>query len=757
MAASSSFTEDLKAQLTCAICNDIFTDPRTLPCLHTFCFNCIKGWNEACQIERKRLRCPTCRAVVKIEGDDISKLPSSFTYNSLLQLFNVMKTKTDEHSQQQLPECVGCSKRSVLVGFCPQCEGIICNECIDQHKTVKPLIKTHQATLWSEFKTQNVNSYINNQTICKEKYHQKCRLDYYCITCKKCICQKCGTTAHSSHDKVSIEEAAEDAKNLIRKEKDRLNELLLGYKKELKLSNENMTRIQSEVDTAKAKVRNDTQALMKILQDRQNALIATLDGLLAEQTTANEDEKKDINANIQQVTELKHQCKTTEEKNLEKFILESYESLLDVCKATAQNKSILSTKPVEQNTSIHFIPNTEAAPMMQKFKLGEVVESVTDASRCSMESVSNVRCGFINEFVIVTRNSQGDICHTNKDILDVQIQEVDGNNVQKELTETETGRFLVTYKAEKPSPYKVLVSIGGKRIKNSPKNIETIDAKAEFQPSKIIDVKQRMSNPITLDVSDSGDIALVNNDFNNDFRVVLFNADGEYLRDIGGAGSGEGQLSHPFGVIFNKDKLVITDNPGSYGCIRVFDIDGTYKRTLCKLSSGMILKRMCAANQTIACLCYDQNITETFIKVFDKDSYDHLHDIKLDDPANRRMHPFSLVYDNNKYFVSFFKRSTVRVFDEKGSLLYTFGMEGNKEGQFNDVRGLAVFGKEMLFVCDLNNHRVQVFSQEGQFITSFGSYGSGLGQMNRPYDVAVTPDGRVFVLERWAQRVQVWR
>ena len=603
MAVSSSFIDNLEAQLTCAICNDIFTDPRTLPCLHIFCFKCIKSWNEACQRESKRLKCPTCRAVVNIEGSDIAKLP----------------------------ECVGCNKRSTLLGFCPQCEGMICNECINQHKTIQPLIKTHQATLWSEFKTQNVNSYINNQAICKEKFHQKCRLDYYCITCRKCVCQKCSATAHSSHDKVSTEEAAEDAKNIIRKEKNRLNELIIGYKKELELSNENMSRIQSEVDTAKSKVQNDTQDLMKILQDHQNTLIATLDGLLAEQTTANEDEKKKINANIQQVTKLKHQCGAMEEKNLEKFILECYENLLQDCKTTAQNKSILSTKPVMRNSSIRFISNPEAIAMMQKFKLGEVVPKVTDASRCSMESLRDVRCGFINEFVIVTKNSQGNVCHSSKGIINVQIQDVDGNDVQNELTATETGRFLVKYKAEKPSPYKVVVSIGGEEIKNSPHNIETIDAKADFRTLRIIDDKDRMSRPITTDVSDSGDIAVVNNnDFIKDCRVVLFNSDGEYLRDIGGAGSGDGPLSDPLGVIFNEDEIVITDNPGDCGRIKVFNIDGTYKRTLYKLPRRMILKRMCTANQTIACLCYNKNTKETFIKFFDKHSYDHLHDIKLE-------------------------------------------------------------------------------------------------------------------------------
>ncbi|XP_020915953.1 E3 ubiquitin-protein ligase TRIM71-like, partial [Exaiptasia diaphana] len=225
MAASSSFTDDLEAQLTCAICNDIFTDPRTLPCLHTFCFNCIKSWNETCQRDRKQLKCPTCRAAVKVEGGDVSTLPSSFTFTSLIELFDSMKLKAAEKThQQQLTECANCSNRSVLVGFCPQCEGMICNDCISHHKTMNTLKRTHQATLLSDFKQENLNSYINNQALCKEKFHDGARLEYFCKTCKKCICQKCGTTTHSIHDKISIEEAAEEAKTLIRKEKERLND-----------------------------------------------------------------------------------------------------------------------------------------------------------------------------------------------------------------------------------------------------------------------------------------------------------------------------------------------------------------------------------------------------------------------------------------------------------------------------------------------------------------------------------------------------
>ncbi|XP_020910869.1 RING finger protein nhl-1-like [Exaiptasia diaphana] len=754
MAALNSFTDELESQLTCVICNEILTEPKTLPCLHTFCYKCIESWNQTCQKQMKTLRCPTCRAEVNVDGEDVTKLPSSFTYNSLLQLFNFMKIKTDECNQQQLPECVSCLERSVLVGFCPQCEGMICDECINNHKTINPLKRTHDATLWSEFKMRNVNSYISNQAFCKEKFHQKCHLDYHCQTCRKCICQKCAATAHSSHEKISVEEAAENAKKLIRKDKEELNGLLIKYMKEFELSNKNMRRIQSEVDAAKTNIRKNTQALIKTLQDQEDALISNLEAIVVEQTIANEEEKNEIEAKIEQVTELKNQCEKMEDEYLQ-FILDSFENLRDVCKTTLQNKSILSTQPVKRNLTVRYIPNPEVNIVMQNVNVGKLVESVTDPSRCSMEFVSNARCGFINWFLIVTRDSEGNVCYTSKDSIDVQIQDGDKNDVQKELIETETGKFQVKYEAEKPSPYKIVVRIGGKEIKNSPQNIDAVDAKAEFKPLRVIDVKE-ISRPISLSLSERGDIAVLNNDHNKtEFRVVLFNADGEYLRTIGGVGSGDGQLSNPHAVVFSEDKILVSDNPHNGGCIKEFDIDGTYKRTFCKQPKRVYLTAMCTANEMIACLRYNSSTKETCIKLIDKDNCDQLHDIRLNVPNDRHKQPLFMTYDNKKFFLSFMGRQTVYVFDDNGRLLSIFGKQGNQEGQFDAVRGLTVFGEDMLLVCDLNNQRVQVFNQDGDFISSFGSYGSGLGQMNGPFDVTVQ-GGRVFVLERDGKRVQVW-
>ena len=39
---SSTALEELDEQLTCNVCLDQYTNPKTLPCLHSFCLKCIE-------------------------------------------------------------------------------------------------------------------------------------------------------------------------------------------------------------------------------------------------------------------------------------------------------------------------------------------------------------------------------------------------------------------------------------------------------------------------------------------------------------------------------------------------------------------------------------------------------------------------------------------------------------------------------------------------------------------------------------------
>ena len=48
---SSTALKELDEQLTCNVCLDQYTNPKTLPCLHSFCLKCIEKLPQEPQVQ----------------------------------------------------------------------------------------------------------------------------------------------------------------------------------------------------------------------------------------------------------------------------------------------------------------------------------------------------------------------------------------------------------------------------------------------------------------------------------------------------------------------------------------------------------------------------------------------------------------------------------------------------------------------------------------------------------------------------------
>lgn len=83
--------ETLEEDLTCSVCYSLFSDPRVLPCSHTFCMNCLdnllKISNGDNYIRRPLLplKCPNCRSVVKLPLAGLTALPSSVSLRAIVE------------------------------------------------------------------------------------------------------------------------------------------------------------------------------------------------------------------------------------------------------------------------------------------------------------------------------------------------------------------------------------------------------------------------------------------------------------------------------------------------------------------------------------------------------------------------------------------------------------------------------------------------------------------------------------------------
>uniref|UniRef100_A0A1X7TIU2 RING-type domain-containing protein n=1 Tax=Amphimedon queenslandica TaxID=400682 RepID=A0A1X7TIU2_AMPQE len=91
----------LEEELTCPVCLDHYTNPKTLPCLHSFCQHCLEGLPLDKKNETYYLSCPTCRHCTELPEEGVGAFPVAFHLNHLKDVHSLMK-KTKNLSNSRL-------------------------------------------------------------------------------------------------------------------------------------------------------------------------------------------------------------------------------------------------------------------------------------------------------------------------------------------------------------------------------------------------------------------------------------------------------------------------------------------------------------------------------------------------------------------------------------------------------------------------------------------------------------------------------
>ncbi len=207
--------------------------------------------------------------------------------------------------------------------------------------------------------------------------------------------------------------------------------------------------------------------------------------------------------------------------------------------------------------------------------------------------------------------------------------------------------------------------------------------------------------PYELDADAQGNI-YVPDTHNN--VVQKFDANGNFVLKFGSYGSGNGQLDRPYGLGVDAS-----------GNVYVAD---TYNNRIVKFSG-----------------------TGTHLATFGDTILNHPGAVKFDQSGNM-------------YVTDIDNRRVVK-FDANGNMLLTFGSYGTGNGQFSDLRGIAIAPNGNVYVVDNNQaNRVQVFNSNGVYLNQFGTAGTGNGQFKNPADLHFDSNGYLYVVEAHGNRVQ---
>ena len=197
---------------TCELCSELFTDPRMLPCLHSFCKKCLQKLVEEHGTD-ENLKCPTCEKATCIPSVGVNGFPQDLRrgYEAEIALY---EEKVKSSSDQSCDRCIK-SGNGPAVCFCCNCCEFLCKVCKEDHQTWRKTLNHELVDVGETSAKKKEGSFLTNiahkPMFCT--LHNDENLKFFCETCQTLICRDCIILEHAGHKYDRIEKVAEKEKN----------------------------------------------------------------------------------------------------------------------------------------------------------------------------------------------------------------------------------------------------------------------------------------------------------------------------------------------------------------------------------------------------------------------------------------------------------------------------------------------------------------------------------------------------------------
>ena len=268
-----SLLKNLKEHVTCSICLDTYTEPKTIACLHTFCCECLEKHALTSQTGGK-FRCPECNAEIAIpEANRFDKLPTSFHHNSLPGLLAVRQSGDGSEIS-----CGLCKKSSVEISYCFNCEKLMCSDCKNAHEVFRSAgFQGHKVTPVKQFQAQDYEAMLKKQAFCSQQYHEREPTRFFCTECQTCVCQICINTKHKTHDVEPLDKVADGEKANILARAEVIKQKSNVCSDAIHEIEETEAKMENNIASAKREVSRATDQMVAKIRERERENITALE------------------------------------------------------------------------------------------------------------------------------------------------------------------------------------------------------------------------------------------------------------------------------------------------------------------------------------------------------------------------------------------------------------------------------------------------------------------------------------------------
>ena len=248
----------------CSVCLELFTEPKILPCCHTFCLECLKKTASRGKTEGQ-ITCPKCRQSHPIPAGGLSEFLTDFLTKCEVEAAGLnVPTKRDDTQV-----CGECGQNDPISHFCTECQKYLCSVCgLDLHKRLK-IYKGHNVCPIARIDAATLQS-------CRMPYctlHTTEVLKLYCETCEKLVCRDCTLVDHREHSYKFVQDARKLVETEMASLKSDVEKKLYPLKRNLCEIIKVETAVAGYPEVLKADINSFFDNLVRSIEARRSTLL----------------------------------------------------------------------------------------------------------------------------------------------------------------------------------------------------------------------------------------------------------------------------------------------------------------------------------------------------------------------------------------------------------------------------------------------------------------------------------------------------
>ena len=671
----------LEEQLTCPVCLDHYTNPKTLPCLHSFCEHCLEELPLDKKNETYYLSCPTCRHCTELPEEGAGAFPVAFTLNNFKEIYSLMKKVADP----QQVTCDNCTTANAT-GYCKDCSKFLCQKCMDVHKIWAP-IAHHQLTSLDEVTASDVSSTSQLLAPAKQEATLTCSvpghddsLRYYCDTCDESICRDCAILTHKDHKYNLIANSFTKHKEALEKSLNPVKGKIEGLKKVLSALAEREGEIRERGEGVLEEIHEMVEEMMNVLRESERKLT--------------EQAKRVTDAKLKVLSE---QTKSAE---MSLSVLEDVEDYVEQSLKTGSPQQVLRSKKqmMERMSEVTGGINVEELHPKEKadFVLSKDIKSLHHIGDIIIPSQYKVK-----KIDRITPAGKAVSFSLSMEAPDSSVLCVPLSSLRCSLVPVGKGHepihTTVTTTSTDPGVYRIQCNpstSGTQTVKVQVYDVHLEDTSLVIPINPYLDnitpvrAITELNHPCGVAVSDDNHVIITEN---QSHCVTILDREGKKVKSLGGeGGSGNVKFSFPRGVAITPDKFILVSDGNR---IQKISMDGYLIVSVGEEGSGPL---------------------------------------QFSTPDGIAISPIT-----GQVYIADWHNYCIQVLNPDLTFSHSFGSYGSANGQFKSPRHIAIDSQGLVYVTDFNNHCIQKFSPDGKFVGQFGTFGSGPGQLNRPYGITI--------------------